>query len=698
MLMPSPNTFRKFWDLGYRRLLPIAPPDAPVPHDSRLTRSRGKSPAILCDDGLWRSMRGWRDRQTTLDDLDEWNSWHAGVGIALGPQTVDGTFYGHLLAIDADTLDDRLAHNVWQTIQDVVGFATPLRVGRKPKALYLIRTMQPLPYACVKFQGHGGKLERVELLTEGKQFVAFGIHPQTNSPYQWPNGIPALKDVPTVADGEVNALFARLATVLPAGQVDDGSLPADRAKVDQARLRGDPDLVREAMARLPNTDALFGNYDDWIRVGQALHAATADDPALGEELWLQWCARYEFRENDDEQDIRFWRSFKAPHSIGAEYLYDLAERHGKWDGKVHAYFSPVNDNELDVFSPPPSGGNDLYEVLTLEDILALPDPRYVVDRHFPEQSLGFLYGEPGTFKSFIAFDLCMHLAHGLPDWHGDTIDPTTAGLVVYLAGEGAAGFKHRAQAWLDKHLVPEFNDKRFILIRKPCNFMSEEDIARLERTVAFHAASRPVATIVVDTVSRAVAGADQNLQKDMTIFIRACDRLKDRFKAVVLGVHHTNKGGDILGSVVFRASGDFVFRADARKGSGQPTVRLTCEKQKDGPDGWGETYAMEAVGQSLVPRRLTKSEAVKVMSAGKAGGILEALDSAWREGKPWKQRGVDSAVTIMMRQFGMARTEAEKTLQTWLSSGTVTYAVLDKKTKLSGYRLSTPAQDAGVFD
>lgn len=694
MLMPSPNPFRKFWELGYRRLLPIAPPDADVPHDSRLTRSRGKSPAILCDDGLWRSLRGWRDLQPTLDHLAAWEGWGAGVGIALGLQH-DGSY---LHAIDADTLDPTLARIVEERICSVIT-ALPVRVGRAPKALYLVRTAdEGLPYTCVKFSGYGGKPERVELLSEGKQFVAHGIHPQTRSPYRWPNGIPAFDDVPAWNPEEILALFGDLPQHLPAASLDNGSLPSDRAAVNQARLKGDLDLVSSAMASLPNTEELFGSYDQWVRVGQALHAATADDPALGEELWLQWCARYPERENSDEEDIRYWRSFKAPHSIGADYLYELAERHGQWPGRVHAYFSPVNDNEVSAFDHPASDGNDLYEVLTLEDILALPDPRYVVDRHFPEQSLGFLYGEPGTFKSFIAFDLCMHLAHNLPDWHGDVIDPDTGGLVVYLAGEGASGFKHRARAWLDKHLVPEFNHKRFILIRKPCNFMSEEDIARLERTVAFHAAGRPVATIVVDTVSRAVAGADQNLQKDMTIFIRACDRLKDRFKAVVLGVHHTNKAGDILGSVVFRASGDFVFRAEARKDSGQPTVRITCEKQKDGPDGWGETYAMEAVGKSLVPRRLSKAEATKAVSAGRAGDVLEAMEAAWREGKPWRQRGRDGAVGAMHQQFGMAKEEAEKLLQTWLATGVVTYKIYDKKLKLSGYYPSSSAAPNGVFD
>lgn len=688
--MTSPNAFRNLWDLGYRRLLPIAPPDANVPADSRLTRSRGKAPAILCADGLWRSMRGWRDVEPSPDTLDNWASWGAGVGIALGPQE-DGL---HLYAIDADTLDGGLADTIRETLAGQQGTLPPIRIGRRPKALYLIRCVDQLAYRCVKFTGRDGKLERVELLVEGKQFVAHGIHPQTNSPYRWPNGVPALADVPLVDPVDIDLFFDTLADILPAGQVDNGSLPANRANVDQARLRGDPDLVASAMAALPNSDALFGHYDQWIRVGEALHAATAADPDLGEELWLQWCARYPERENSDERDIGIWRSFKAPHSIGADYLYEMAERHGDWQDRPKAYFSPVNDNEVGLFDHPvhTPAGIPLY---TIDDIYARPDTAFAVARHIPERSFGFLYGAPGSFKSFLALDLSMHLAYGLPEWHGDALAPMD-GIVLYVAREGASGFKARLQAWHEGRILPDGRRPAFRHVEASLNFMVAEDIQRL--VAAVRGAGLKASLVIVDTVSRVIPGADENAQKDMTLFVRACERLMEEFGCMVIGVHHTNKAGDMRGSSVFLGQGDFIFRTEAIKETSRKAVRLTCEKQKDGDDGWTDTYELRPVRASLVPVRLSKSEAVKVVSAGRSGDILEAMEAAWREGKPWRQRGREGAVGVMHQQFGMAKDEAEKLLQTWLATGAVTYKIFDKKMKLSGFRPSQSEPPKGVFE
>jgi hypothetical protein len=93
---------------------------------------------------------------------------------------------------------------------------------------------------------------------------------------------------------------------------------------------------------------------------------------------------------------------------------------------------------------------------------------------------------------------------------------------------------------------------------------------------------------VVDTVSRAMPGADENLQKEMTLFVRACDRLQGCVPLRRVGVHHAGKNGDMRGSTVLLGAGDFVFKLERKQGA---TIgRLHCEKQKDAPDGWEEPY------------------------------------------------------------------------------------------------------------
>jgi RecA-family ATPase len=162
---------------------------------------------------------------------------------------------------------------------------------------------------------------------------------------------------------------------------------------------------------------------------------------------------------------------------------------------------------------------DVYPVLGIADLLHRPPPVFLIGRHIPELSLGFLYGEPGCGKSFLALDFGLHVAFGLQSWNGDPIHADDDTLILYLAAEGSFGLGNRVAAWM-KHHGFTAESERFQVIEVPIDFMKEADIAKLIRTIRSSIRKRPC-LIVVDTVSRAMPGADENLQKDMTLFIRA---------------------------------------------------------------------------------------------------------------------------------------------------------------------------------
>jgi len=352
---------------------------------------------------------------------------------------------------------------------------------------------------------------------------------------------------------------------------------------------------------------------------------------------------------------------------------------------------------------------DVFRTLTLGDLLTMPDPIFVIDRHVPEQSLGFLYGEPGAKKSFIALDWALHLAYGRDDWHGDAIRTKADGVVLYLAGEGAAGMKKRALAWLQHQEINSADPRqaRFHLLPHAVNLMQIDDVKKLVRTLRT-AIAAPVAAVIVDTVSRAVPGADENLQKEMTRFVQACDLIKREFECVVLGVHHASRNGNMRGSTVLQGAGDFVFRMDCKKGA--LAGRLVCEKQKDAPDGWSDAYRFEVVhfgdgASSLVP--------VRVSGAGKAqftpeveGQILDAVAADWDAGKPWaagKQSPERWAPRRLHLEFGFPIDEAERIIDLLVKSKSIELALVDRKSKRRGYRvveadpISDDRADEGVF-
>src|SRR4029077_15901285 len=108
------------------------------------------------------------------------------------------------------------------------------------------------------------------------------------------------------------------------------------------------------------------------------------------------------------------------------------------------------------------------------------------------------------------------------------------------------------------------------------NFMHPDDVGKLLATVQAVADEvGPVAAVFVDTVSRVLPGAEENLQKDMTLFVAACDAIRQRFLATVFGLHHTNKNGGMRGSTVMPGAGDFIIEVRREPGAMQGSIFAT---------------------------------------------------------------------------------------------------------------------------
>ncbi|MFZ2160460.1 MAG: AAA family ATPase [Bradyrhizobium sp.] len=686
----SPSTFEAFWRLGYRRLLPIVPPGASISEKSSLAKrldALGKIPGVMGSDGRWSSY-DWLANECDETDLARWKKMGAGTGIKTGQGIV---------AIDADTKNLAWASLIQMEFFKRFG-ATPCRIGDFPKALYLIRISAPMKYTRVEFgelDGKGRLKDRVEILSDGRQFVAHGIHPGTQQPYVWTRPLVPFDKLPVFSPADVLAFLEELRSILPAAKplITEGAT----TDVSQASLRGPIDTVRKAVAATPNTSATFGTREAYRDYGYAIRAALPDNEPEAFEIFSEWCARWQDGENNPDVVAADWKRFKPPFRRGASWLYELAEQHApEAFKKVDVYFDVIPEPEASLFDAaanvPAERKTDTYPVLRIGDIVNRPPPVYLVRRHFPEISVGFLYSVPGAGKTFLALDAALHIAYGRPSWHGDEIRAPTDTVVVYIAAEGSFGFRNRIMAWLKKWGIAEHSD-RFVMIERTIDFMDAGDIDRLLRTVSSAIRARPV-LIVVDTVSQAIPGADENLQKEMTLFVGACNRLKEAFRCVVLGIHHAGKDGTMRGSTVLRGAGDFVFRLERKEAA---TVgRLWCEKQKDGPSGWSEPYRFDLVGlddgeSSWVPERCEQSIGPdKTLTPVLAAEVLEAMDAAWKVGEPWGRTyrsGDLMAARVMVRDFDFTAEKAEELLKLWTESGEIIEAVHNTKTKRKGFRV-----------
>lgn len=418
--------------------------------------------------------------------------------------------------------------------------------------------------------------------------------------------------------------------------------------------------------------------------------------------------------------------------VNGESNADLLEREGRgismfqqkwlhamdqWDGKV-AVAAKVEkpSRPFEIEAPKEIQGYDFnpetgeltpkaveapegsFEVLDVKGIKSLPNPNYLIDKLMIETALGFVFGAPGCGKSFITIGMALSISAKQAQWFSRDIKKN--GPVIYISSEGVGDMKYRIAAW-ERETGVNADEVPFYLIRQTINFMLPTDVDRLIKTVAHVAqitGQTPVA-IFVDTVSRVLPGADENLQKDMTLFIAACDALRTTFEATVVGVHHTSRAGNLRGSTVFDGAGDFLLGIEREEG--ETIGEIHAKKIKSAQDGWTQPFELVSVtvnditGEgSLYARQCDgiKRDVNAWPPKDVCRKILSAISNAWHDGKPWSsypqtRKQGRYAAAIIAQQFDVVEKVAENMIDTWLNNEVLSYEMADKSTKMQGLRV-----------
>lgn len=209
------------------------------------------------------------------------------------------------------------------------------------------------------------------------------------------------------------------------------------------------------------------------------------------------------------------------------------------------------------------------------ELLTMPPPTWLIDSILPEGGLVALYGPPGCGKSFVAIDMAMCIATGLP-WQGH---PVQRGHVVYISAEGGTGIGKRALAWLTHHdIKPEEAWMSWLIEPIPITAESEQMAVLINRIVNELEVSP--AMVFVDTLARCFGDGDENQQQDMNRFIAGVDEIRHTCNTTVGVIHHTNAFGTReRGNTAFRGATDTMIQVEGIETDDQHT--LTCTKQKD---------------------------------------------------------------------------------------------------------------------
>jgi hypothetical protein len=336
-----------------------------------------------------------------------------------------------------------------------------------------------------------------------------------------------------------------------------------------------PEQITELLNKLP--DDL--HYEDWRNVGMAVHHETEGE---GFDIWHEWSMNSP-KYTSQEYCQGKWNSFGINTSADYTTMGTILQMIRDGGGETGLETASVDDFDI---LPTPKGGK--YNIRSQSEFTnGFSRTTWLVKNFLPKATLGVIYGESGSGKSFLAYDLCAAIARGLDTWCGKRI---TKGRVLIIVAEGAQGFRQRIDAYCHQQgISPRDFEVDYISDFIP-NLTMPNLITDLIKEINER---EPYDLIVMDTFAQVMPGADENSGKDVGAALAQCKRIHADTGAMVLLVHHSGKdaGKGARGWSGLRAAADVELEITRKEND--RAIKVT--KLKDGQDGASMGFKLHTV-------------------------------------------------------------------------------------------------------
>jgi hypothetical protein len=272
-------------------------------------------------------------------------------------------------------------------------------------------------------------------------------------------------------------------------------------------------------------------------------------------------------------------------------------------------------------TPRKADGKKPYKMVLARDISAAATIKlFLIDGFLGRDEISIWYGAPECGKSTAKIDAACHVATGRP-WCGRAV---VRGPVLYVAAERGQTVMRRIMAWRLEHGIDDFP---LAVIDDTVDLRTGKVDA--DRIIAAAKAlgtlsGQSVVWIIFDTLSRVLAGGDENSPRDMGLLVLSVDRIYRETGAHCSLVHHVPLGGDRMrGHSSAPGAADTTVRVEKHNG----IVTAAIDKASDLPEDEKPRLAFRFKSVTLTeePHRT-------------ASVMVQAEDQAAATGKKSKQQ------------------------------------------------------------
>jgi primase-polymerase (primpol)-like protein len=446
-------------------------------------------------------------------------------------------------------------------------------------------------------------------------------------------------------------------------------------------------------------------YHQWIETLMAIHSATGGS-SEGLGIADAWSARGGSKYPGTREIEKKWNSFKRG-GVTIRTLAHLARQYGANLGEIAA-----RHNRIEGYDPieAAEAARRLVESFTkkeidkaaselewFDEIAPVIDTPYLVKGVIDRGAMSVVYGASNSGKTFFALDLAFHIAIG-QQWRDRRVSVAS---VLYLAAEGGNGIANRIVALRGEYGVC---DVPLALRRAGLDLLKNAadtaNVVALAREVSKRG---PIGLIVIDTLSRVIAGGDENAATDMTAFIRNVDMIRQQTGAHIMVVHHTGKDAakGARGHSSLRAATDTEIEISIDE-AGNRFANTTKQRDHTGGETWcfklkpielgedtdGDTVST-CVVESILPQEQPKDALPPRAVCQK---ILDDIRAAWNAKNPYSMTGQSQrtgryAPRALSKRHNVKEAVTYKLLLAWLDNDVIRSEVFEPRKNRSGLQV-----------